>query len=288
MGNDHLRAAHREAITNKELETYGLKRVFMLAEIPAKEKFITQSAIRNEALKFGDLLQGTFQDAYRNLTYKHIMGLKYAAQECPHAEFIIKMDDDIVFDPFRISYMLKNLDMETTMYFLKGFVLSEKQPIREKYSKWYVTKEEYSRNYYPPYLSGWFYITNLKTARDLVVASETTEYFWIDDIYVTGILSDQLSIGLEAMNDQFSSNPEFMECCIRDTTTRRLVCDYLIGPNGGDQRMIVNYIRSARVCHIGGCHKRELDFHVKYTCVAEFKDLIRDRGNPEIVPMKFG
>lgn len=280
VGNDNVRAAHRQAMTNKELETYGFKRVFLLAAIPKTERFIKQDAIRNEAIRFHDIVQGNFLEAYRNLTYKHIMGLRWATQECYGAQFIIKADDDIVFDPFRIYELLKTIDMDQTERHLKGYVLSGKKPIREQHNKWYVTMEEYPEATYPSYLSGWFYITNQKTARDLVVAAENKEYFWIDDIFITGVLAEQLQISLDAMNEHFSENAEFIECCIRDVTTRRVLCDYLVGPNGGDSKMILSFIRASRICYIGGCRQREEEELVKDTCVAEVKDLILERGQP--------
>lgn len=280
MGNDHVRAAHRQAMTSKELETYGFKRIFLLADIPKTEKYVKQDAIRNEAIRFHDIVQGNFMEAYRNLTYKHIMGLRWATQECYGAQFIIKSDDDIVFDPFRIHEMLRTIDTGQNERYLKGYVLSGKKPIRERHNKWYVTKEEYSDTTYPDYLSGWFYITNPKTARDLVVAAENNDFFWIDDIFITGVLAEQLKVSLDAMNHNFSENAEFIECCIRDVTTKRVVCDYLVGPNGGQSKLIVNFIRACRVCHIGGCRPREEEELVKDTCVAEVKDLVLERGQP--------
>uniref|UniRef100_A0A336LNU1 Hexosyltransferase n=1 Tax=Culicoides sonorensis TaxID=179676 RepID=A0A336LNU1_CULSO len=282
VGHDHLRAKHRQAITSKELLAYGFKRIFLLSEIPHREHYITQRALINEAHRFHDILQGNFVDAYRNLTYKHIMGLRYAVSEARDAQYIIKMDDDIVFDPFRIYEFIKNIDQDEDEYLLKGFLLSDQRVIREKQNKWYVKPEEYDKSQYPPYLSGWFYVTNLKTAHDIALASETREYFWIDDIYVTGILADELSIIREGMNELFSANSEYIDCCIRDILNKRIQCDYLIGPNGGDSNLIVSFIKSTRTCYLGGCKHRDPQHHVRNTCVAEVKDLLRERGEPQV------
>lgn len=286
VSNDHVRAAHRGAISSKELLAYGFKRVFLLGDIPKKERYITQTAIQNEANRFSDILQGNSIDAYRNLTYKHIMGLKYVATEAREAQYVIKMDDDTVFDPFRMHDYIRNIDVDEDEYILKGFILSDQTVIREKYNKWFVTKDEFYEKTYPPYLSGWFYITNLKTSHDLVLSAETTDYFWIDDIYVTGILAEQLSIPLDGINDIFSSNSEFIDCCIKGIQHRRMQCDYMIGPNGGDSKLIISFIKAERSCHLGGCNKRDKEHHVKHTCVAQTKDLIRDRGQPIIQPIK--
>lgn len=36
-----------------------------------------QNAINEESERYHDLVQGNFVDSYRNLTYKHVMGLKW-------------------------------------------------------------------------------------------------------------------------------------------------------------------------------------------------------------------
>ena len=43
-----------------------------------------------------DLLQGSFKDTYRNLTYKHVMILKWALYYCPGVRYVLKSDDHIL------------------------------------------------------------------------------------------------------------------------------------------------------------------------------------------------
>lgn len=42
-----------------------------------------QSKLEEENKRYQDLIQGNFLDAYRNMTYKHVMGLKWATYYCP-------------------------------------------------------------------------------------------------------------------------------------------------------------------------------------------------------------
>lgn len=58
VGHDDLRSAHRMAISKAELAKVNIVRVFLLAEIPNKEKFIKQEAIENEHHHFNDIVQG--------------------------------------------------------------------------------------------------------------------------------------------------------------------------------------------------------------------------------------
>ncbi|KAF9405943.1 hypothetical protein HW555_013507 [Spodoptera exigua] len=52
--------------------------------------------IINESNSYGDIVQGNFIDAYRNMTYKHVMGLKWIVHHCPKVKYILKADDDIL------------------------------------------------------------------------------------------------------------------------------------------------------------------------------------------------
>lgn len=58
VGHDDLRSAHRTAISNTTLLNLGVVRVFLLADIPKREKFITQAAIESEYQHFNDIVQG--------------------------------------------------------------------------------------------------------------------------------------------------------------------------------------------------------------------------------------
>jgi hypothetical protein len=54
-----------------------------------------QVSLESDNDQYHDLLQGSFQDAYRNMTYKHIMALKWALYYCPGVRYVLKSDDDI-------------------------------------------------------------------------------------------------------------------------------------------------------------------------------------------------
>lgn len=60
VGHDDVRSAHRMAISKAELAKVNVLRVFLLAEIPEKEKFIKQEAIESEHRHFNDIVQGLY------------------------------------------------------------------------------------------------------------------------------------------------------------------------------------------------------------------------------------
>lgn len=60
----------------------GVRLVFLVGGV-ADER--VRELLRLEVMAYSDLVQGSFRDAYRNMTYKHVMSLKYAVYHCPQA-----------------------------------------------------------------------------------------------------------------------------------------------------------------------------------------------------------
>ncbi|GJQ75040.1 hypothetical protein Trydic_g9659 [Trypoxylus dichotomus] len=182
----------RRAFSNDDLRQMGLGRIFLLG-YNERDKFLTQAAIANEAQRFGDIVQGNFAEAYRNLTYKHVMGLKWISQYCANTKYVIKMDDDIVVDMRQFITLLKKLKIPSPNYIV-GYILRGMSPIREPANKWYVTWDEYEPAHYPTFVSGWLYVTTPHVAIEISNMANDDNYFWIDDVLVTGIFAQKLKI----------------------------------------------------------------------------------------------
>ncbi|XP_047736810.1 beta-1,3-galactosyltransferase 5-like [Hyalella azteca] len=163
------------------------------AEI-AKKKHprVHQSKIDEENNKFNDIVQGNFLDHYRNLTYKTVMGLTWATRFCSRAAFIIKMDDDITVNFFHVRQLLQTRYANIKNVLL-GRALIKTKPFRRN-SKWQVTQEEYVGDEYPTYINGWFYMIPMETVRKLVANAHRFRYFWLEDVFVTGIMAQDLQI----------------------------------------------------------------------------------------------
>lgn len=301
VGHDEVRSAHRTAIANNVLRKLNVLRVFLLAEIPSKEKFITQKAIESEQAHFNDIVQGNFVEAYRNLSYKHIMGLRWSSSHsCLRSKYIIKMDDDIVVDFYELFNYLQSSEQRLdgahkSRHFLSGYIFSNVIPIRNQHNKWYVPEYEFSGNKYPDYLSGWMYVTIPHTARALVrtAFAQSTKIFWIDDTWITGILRAKLNIPIdETLNSKFSANSEFLDCCVRDLKNFKYKCPFIAGPNGGDHTLIKTFLQTI----YEQCYNESLDLannqcrdrsermpSLKKTCVGSDKHLLRESHGAAMV-----
>ncbi|KAK6055518.1 hypothetical protein COOONC_06978, partial [Cooperia oncophora] len=52
-----------------------------------------------------------------------------------------------------------------------------------------VTKEEWAEETFPPHCAGLVYFASLSLIRRLLSAAYSQRFFWIDDIFITGVLA---------------------------------------------------------------------------------------------------
>lgn len=265
--NVEARSAMRRTFNTTNLHALSVKRVFLLGTVTS-DKSTSQASIENESIRFQDILQGNFVEAYRNLTYKHIMGLKWATDHCYNANYVIKMDDDIVIDLRRIIKDLNKrvlLENKKNFTLLAGYALENMVPKRDPANKWFVTHEEYPEDTYPTFLSGWFYITNPTTAKLLILASKMHQYFWIDDTLITGIFAKFLEIKHVNLAKFYTLHTEFVWCCIDDYVNHHLECPFFVGPNGGDANLFIEFNKAVGHCSVEKCIPREKS--INETCI---------------------
>jgi hypothetical protein len=137
--NYKKRLTIRQTWANTEL-IKDLKIVFMLGMSQSSE---VNDLVQLESAIYGDMVQEDFVDTYRNLTYKGVMALKWIGRYCNRAQYVLKVDDDIVVNTFLLERHLKLLRAKNyhTKNTIFCYMYSKMKVIRNKRSKWYVTKE---------------------------------------------------------------------------------------------------------------------------------------------------
>ncbi len=152
-----------------------------------------QRAIEFESSQYGDIVQESFVDSYKNLTFKSIAALKWISTYCQKATFVLKTDDDIFVNMFSL---LRHLHSLVTIDKVKGNLLLclvwNKMPVMRN-GKWSVNKSDIEPTYYPPYCSGSAFIMTADVALEMYNVSYFVPFFWIDDFYLTGLLTMKLS-----------------------------------------------------------------------------------------------
>ena len=279
-GDVSKRSALRRAYSTEELRELGVRRIFLLGSLDdsaQKKTGVTQAAIEDEARRFQDIIQGNFIEAYKNLTYKHLMGLQWAVDNCSGGySYIIKMDDDVVVNLYEALLLLQNKSRSNTKIdFLMGYEMKHMKPIRNQANKWYVTYEEFPQETYPDFLSGWFYATDMLTALKLIYQSRHhSKYFWIDDLFITGILREEAGIhSIINIKETFTSDYRFLECCLKDQEKTKYKCDFLVGPDGADPHILLKFKKYSEDCYRKyNCESRPKDQLLKDICILNYEN----------------
>lgn len=105
--NQHKRNIIRNTWADEKLLIkYRIKIVFMIG-MRNDTKLMERIKFENYIHK--DIVQGNFIDTYHNMTYKHVMGLKWITYFCSNVQYVLKADDDIFIDLHQLSYFLKGI-----------------------------------------------------------------------------------------------------------------------------------------------------------------------------------
>ncbi|XP_077498625.1 beta-1,3-galactosyltransferase 5-like [Amblyomma americanum] len=150
-----------------------------------------------------DIVQGTFLDTYQNLTYKSLMMLHWAKRYCPEAEFVLKVDDDVLLNVWDLAVTLNRLSEDKARLRIWGTLWTASRPSRSasgRYRKWYVPRSVYPNATYPDYLNGPAYLMSGAALSLLEENSRYVPYFFIEDVYVTGLVADRA--GVERIDDK--------------------------------------------------------------------------------------
>ena len=162
-----------------------------------------------------DILQGNFVDSYRNLTRKHVFGLSWAVNCFQDSKWILKIDDDIYVNFHMIQEHFERLKAKQTLkkHYILGYVHDKMAVIRQRSSKWFVEKTEFTSDFYPEFASGWAYLTRIESAKILLnKIKNINKSFWIDDVFITGIVREQSCVQLFALNHLFNVDvPRLMQ-----------------------------------------------------------------------------
>ncbi|WKX96150.1 hypothetical protein Q1695_012529 [Nippostrongylus brasiliensis] len=163
-----------------------------------------QEGIVKESAQNRDIIQGNFIDSYRNLTLKHVAGLRaILAESCRDRVVVVKVDDDVVLNLRNISEFVRRnfTGQEDFLYCSKR---EKHAPMREKGKKWTVTKEEWSSELYPTHCLGMIYLVQVSSLRKMINSVPSKQFFWIDDVFVTGVLTEAANVTVMPINSMVS------------------------------------------------------------------------------------
>ncbi|KAJ1173255.1 hypothetical protein NDU88_005093 [Pleurodeles waltl] len=160
-----------------------IKRLFLVGVDPLFT-IPLQQALQEESFVFQDILQQDFLDSYHNLTVKTMMGMEWVAKYCPTASYVLKIDTDVFLNvDFLVNDLLKPKGPTRLNYFT-GRILNT-GPIRDKaHKKWYIPKEVYPSDKYPPYCAGPIYLFSGDMATKIYNVAQLIPPFPLEDTFV--------------------------------------------------------------------------------------------------------
>ncbi|XP_059171864.1 beta-1,3-galactosyltransferase 5-like [Physella acuta] len=178
----------RESWANTQIFTdISIKRIFILGKA---EDTLQQLHVDTEYSAYGDIVQGNFLDTFKNLTYKALTMLAWVNTHCSQARYIMKADDDMFVDTFRVVREL----VPKLSVMPSGVACDHKtdMPIPREHGRWYVPDSLLpNRTTWPPFCSGYFTLMTGNVIPKLLEASFNVEDFVpIDDAYLYGLLCE--------------------------------------------------------------------------------------------------
>jgi hypothetical protein len=209
--NSDRRQLLRDTWANQKLfKNLSFRVIFLVGLAGSMED---QAILKEEFMQHGDIVQGNFQDDYKNLTYKAVMGLRWISTYCPQARYGVKADDDTFMNIFAMSREMRIHNNRSAVILCPLWGENSMPILRERKScmKWCVRKRELpGRTHFPQYCAGIGFAVSGPLIGSLYRASQSTPFFWIDDVYVTGLLVKKVSEEVKFINliDRFTLQEE--------------------------------------------------------------------------------
>lgn len=230
--NDHKRQTIRETWGMNDSRALLLFLIGSVNNSPTIEEKVN---LENQA--YGDIVQGNFNDAYRNLTYKHVAALKWFIYYCPHVRYLLKTDDDVfVNSPLMYSMFEKTSSVAkttTTSSTLlnewhklhRGNLIYcheiERAKVKRTFrSKWRVSFDEYPEKYFPSHCPGFVILYSSDVVIRLYKQAQKLSYFWIDDVHITGTVASKLNISITSFENLYlksAQQKELLNCEVNNT-----------------------------------------------------------------------
>ena len=184
----------RDAIRNTWGSNVNVKNVKVLFLLGVDRVSSFRVEVAKESQLYGDIIQVDIEDKYTNLTSKSIAMLQWADDYCSNLKYLMKADDDVFVNLNLLLASLHNFAKSNAS--LLCHVFQNAPPDRNKNSKYYTSVEEYPKRFFPTYCSGVAYIIKSNVVAELHKASLQAQYLTMEDVFLTGIVANQIGISL--------------------------------------------------------------------------------------------
>ncbi|KAM9312052.1 beta-1,3-galactosyltransferase 2-like [Gastrophryne carolinensis] len=207
------RNAIRDTWGNVGLYDVDVLRIFLVG-LPTLFVDRVQTMLKEENLMYKDIVQQDFMDTYYNLTLKTLMGMEWVTKFCSTVSYVMKADSDTFLNVDYLVHKLLHPELPVRQNYFTGDIVAYTRPLRDPAYKWYVPKEVYPNNTYPPYCSGPGYLFSADMAKKIYDISQVIRVMPMEDAFM-GICLYELQIPpTESPPDIFYVNHRNYDRCL--------------------------------------------------------------------------
>ena len=181
------------------------KTVFLLGQAAGDN--IRNEYLEAEGMLHGDFIRGAQNEHYNNLTLKTQMGLEWAAKYCEF-EFLLKADDDVFVNPYKLIDYLRKPDTPKTKLYTGRCTYNRPPHRRGKYG---VSWEEYNKTTFPDFCAGPAYLLSSDVVHKVVdLFDGNRKPLKLEDVYV-GTLVERIG-GVKAVRHPWFRTLHYGNC----------------------------------------------------------------------------
>lgn len=142
---------------------------------------LIDSFLKEEAEIHNDIVQFSFRNSYLNLTRLQLSTIAWTLQHFPSIKYFVRSDSDMFVNS---NFLIRKLIPYPKQRFIYGILIHQGIPIRHPASKYYLPTWLFPESYFPPYLSGCFYIWSKDVMEKVIEYSKVIRpIHYIDDVY---------------------------------------------------------------------------------------------------------
>lgn len=268
-GNERRRDAIRSVWGRRVMDHPVTLPLFLVGTSDVEEE---DQLVQDESKVHQDILLGSYQDTYRNLTLKTVHGLRWIAEHLK-PRYTLKTDDDcfvnvpILHDvliaadfPLTVkvskstsskttssglnslhttpSQSIPDVFVEASSPLYVGDIRWDNTVVRDPDSRWYVSEQDFSAVQYPPYCSGAGYVLDAAALDVFAALVRHVHPFANEDAYVGTVLREAGVTPLQSA--RFASRSLSYRTC------NLLYFVVLHGVSAVDQKSLAHTVRKAR------------------------------------------
>ena len=118
-------------------------------------------------------------------------------------KFILKTDNDTSVNIFNLVNICVKQRVSPSQKWVECSMWTRSPILRNTRSKWFVSMKEFKGNSYPPYCAGYAFIMSTVSAPALWEASLQVPFFWVDDVYITGLVAAKAKLLHKGFNQAY-------------------------------------------------------------------------------------